>query len=71
MGQPIRKISKRFRTYSLITVLGLVGFAPVASADVAPNALFEDHAVLQQGISIPVWVTADAGDAIPRSHSIA
>jgi sialate O-acetylesterase len=33
-------------------------------AKVVPNALFTDHAVLQQGVAIPVWGTADPGEAI-------
>ena len=31
-------------------------------ADVKPAALFSDHMVLQQGISVPVWGWADAGE---------
>lgn len=33
-------------------------------AVVTPNGLFTDHAVLQQGVEIPVWGTADDGEAI-------
>src|SRR5438105_1169263 len=33
-------------------------------ADVTPNPLFADHAVLQQGRKIPVWGTADPGERV-------
>ncbi len=44
--------------------LGLaLSVAPVW-ADVAPASLFCDHAVLQHGRPIPVWGTADEGEAV-------
>ncbi len=48
-------------------VAGLVASAcwtGAAAAAVAPNPLFADHAVLQQGTEIPVWGTADPGEAV-------
>lgn len=39
-------------------------FLESAYADVRPNSLFSDHAVLQQGIDIPVWGTADDGENV-------
>lgn len=33
-------------------------------AKVVPNSLFSDHAIFQQGISVPVWGTADKGEQI-------
>ena len=36
----------------------------VARADVRLAALFSDHAVLQQGVPVPVWGWADAGEAV-------
>jgi sialate O-acetylesterase len=33
-------------------------------ADVAPAPLFRDHAVLQQGLPLPVWGTADNGEEV-------
>jgi sialate O-acetylesterase len=33
-------------------------------AEVAPNPLFSEHAVLQQGAPVPVWGTADPGEAV-------
>jgi sialate O-acetylesterase len=38
--------------------------ASAAHAAVTPNPLFADHAVLQQGTKVPVWGTADPGEAV-------
>lgn len=35
-----------------------------AQAAIKPNPLFGDHAVLQQGAKVPVWGTADPGEAL-------
>jgi len=35
-----------------------------AQAAVIPNPLFADHAVLQQGGPVPIWGTADPGEAV-------
>ena len=39
-------------------------FAVAVSAEVKPSALFSDHMVLQRGMSVPVWGTADPGEAV-------
>ena len=45
--------------------LALAGAAPSGvRADVVPASLFQDHAVLQQGRSIPVWGTAEDNERI-------
>jgi sialate O-acetylesterase len=36
-------------------------------AKVVPNSLFGNHAVLQQGVTVPVWGTADMDDHIQYS----
>jgi sialate O-acetylesterase len=36
----------------------------VARANVIPNPLFSDNAVLQQGIPVPVWGTANPGEKV-------
>jgi len=38
--------------------------ATVALADVKPNQLFSDHAVLQSGMLVPVWGTADPDERV-------
>jgi sialate O-acetylesterase len=42
----------------------LMARIPTAHAAVTPNPLFADHAVLQQGAPVPVWGTADPGEAV-------
>ena len=37
---------------------------PAARAEVTPNPLFADHAVLQQGMAVPVWGTAEPGEVV-------
>jgi sialate O-acetylesterase len=47
-------------------ILGLAAglSARAAAADVAPHALFTDHAVLQQGRTLPIWGTAANGEQV-------
>ena len=47
-------------------VVGIVGVALVcgARAEVKPHPLFTDGAVLQRGVSLPVWGTAKAGEKV-------
>ena len=49
-----------------ILVAGIVGVALVcgARAEVKPHPLFTDGAVLQRGVSLPVWGTAKAGEKV-------
>ena len=49
---------------SVIIVLAVVLIAGSAFAAVTPNPLFSDNAVLQRGIRLPVWGTADAGEKV-------
>jgi sialate O-acetylesterase len=54
----------------LSSFLGLVGLASVtgpvgaAHAAVLPHPLFVDHAVLQQGMPVPVWGTAEPREVV-------
>ena len=41
--------------------------ATAATAEVKPHGMFNDHAVLQRGINIPVWGTAANGEKITVS----
>jgi sialate O-acetylesterase len=46
-------------------VLPVIAFVSnPAVADVVPNALFSDGAVLQRGQVVPVWGTADDGEKV-------
>ena len=47
-----------------LSVLGVAGTTTTAAAAVTPNPLFADHAVLQQGTKVPIWGTADPGEAV-------
>ncbi|HET6455848.1 MAG TPA: sialate O-acetylesterase [Armatimonadota bacterium] len=49
---------------SVIIVLAAVLIAGSAFAAVTPDPLFSDNAVLQQGMRLPVWGTADAGEKV-------
>jgi sialate O-acetylesterase len=42
-------------------------FSLLLRADVKPAAIFGDHMVLQQGISVPVWGWADPGEQVTVS----
>jgi sialate O-acetylesterase len=59
---------KRSLVVSLRTTLCaaalLAFFAAAARADVTPSTLFSDHMVLQSGMSVPVWGTADPGEKV-------
>ncbi len=48
----------RYLGLAVVTCLGS------ARAEVVPAPLFRDHAVLQQGMPIPVWGTADDGEQV-------
>ncbi len=47
-----------------LAALTLLGGASMAHAAVTPNPLFAHHAVLQQRMPVPVWGTADPGEAV-------
>lgn len=50
---------------SLFAVIaGTLGLSGPARATVVPNPLFADHAVLQQGTKVPIWGTANPGEAV-------
>jgi len=52
------------RTLSLIIAVTILALAEQASADVKPASLFQDNMVLQQGMKVPVWGTASAGEKV-------
>ena len=49
---------------SALPLVCAAAFAPVLRAEVKPNKLFVDHMVLQQQMDVPVWGTAQAGEAV-------
>jgi sialate O-acetylesterase len=51
------------RIWAICTFAILV-LSTLGRADVTPNALFSDHAVLESGMPVPVWGTATPGEKI-------
>ncbi|NLW50217.1 MAG: sialate O-acetylesterase [Candidatus Brocadiaceae bacterium] len=59
---------RRFAPVLLVSlVLNFLFIAPGVSADVQPHTLFGDNMVLQQRADVPVWGTADPGEAVTVS----
>jgi sialate O-acetylesterase len=52
-----------FAPWLAVVLAGAASFS-TAHAAVVPNPLFADHAVLQQATAVPVWGTADPGEAV-------
>ena len=55
-------MSSRFANLAVVTLL--LAWGGAADGDVTVTSLFSDHAVLQRGVAIPVWGTADPGEEI-------
>jgi sialate O-acetylesterase len=49
---------------AVFAVAVLASFSSAALADVKPSTLFSDHMVLQSGMPVPVWGTADPGEKV-------
>ena len=47
-----------------LIILALVGLSAASFAAVKPCGLISDNAVLQQGIKLPIWGTADSGERV-------
>ena len=54
--------NRAFVAISIAAVLA--GLSPVARAEVKPNSLFSDGAVLQRGVAAPVWGTGKDGEKV-------
>ena len=50
--------------FAPLAVPVLAGLSVPAMADVKPNPLFSEGAVLQRGKPVPVWGTADDGETV-------
>jgi sialate O-acetylesterase len=50
--------------FALLPAAALIATTPSASANVTPNPLFNHHAVLQQGLRVPVWGDAEPGERV-------
>jgi len=49
--------------WGLVSIAACI-YAPSAWCAVKPHAIFSDAMVLQQGMSVPVWGTADEGEDV-------
>ncbi len=67
MDRLIRRIGRRLPPSRILAYLLLACLPSGVLAKVVPNALFTDHAVLQQGVAIPVWGNANPGEAVTVS----
>jgi sialate O-acetylesterase len=47
-----------------LAMLLTLGTASRLMAAVTPHALFSEHAVLQQGVKVPVWGTTDQAEDV-------
>jgi sialate O-acetylesterase len=63
----MNKPSRVMLTTALTGILFTLPNLTVLRADVKPAALFGDHMVLQQGMSVPVWGWADPGEQVTVS----
>ena len=55
---------KRAFSAEILAFSTLLAFPCLAAADVKPHVLFTDGAVLQRGMPVPVWGTADDGEKV-------
>jgi sialate O-acetylesterase len=64
------KIMNGFAKLILVVALSLCAWRPATLlADVKPASIFNDHMVLQQGMSVPVWGWADPGEQVSVSFA--
>ncbi len=54
----------RHRWFLFVLTIVVVGVTPALSLAVQPHPLFSDNMVLQQGMKVPVWGTADDGEKV-------
>jgi sialate O-acetylesterase len=68
-SKPINHLLLKNKTMNKILAISLLLSLSVSTAiaDVQPNGLFNNHAVLQRGIKIPVWGTASEGEKVTVS----
>ncbi len=59
----MRHFARRFAPLTLLTIW-LASVDRQANAAVKPHPLFSDNCVLQQGMKVPVWGTADDGEKV-------
>ena len=55
---------KKYSLYNGLTLLFLVVYLAKGFAIVKPNSLFSNNMVLQRGVSVPIWGTANEGEKV-------
>ena len=60
----MKKIFEGYYSFFCISCVLLQLISSSAKADVRMPAIFGDHMVLQQGISLPIWGEADPGEQV-------
>jgi sialate O-acetylesterase len=57
-------INRTFLAIAIAIAAWAAGSSSAVRAEVKPNSLFSDGAVLQQGVAVPVWGTAKDGERV-------
>ena len=55
---------RRCLAVAAVVCVAWLGFVPNVNGDVRLHGLFTDHMVLQRGTPVPIWGTADEGEAV-------
>ena len=65
-GSPDRSFGSKKSTSSHFApiLFACALFSVSAAAEVKPSAIFSDHMVMQRDMPVPVWGTADPGEAV-------
>jgi len=59
-----KEVSVKKSASGILIIMALALIVSSAFAAVTPSGLISDNAVLQQGIKLPIWGTADAGEKV-------
>ena len=62
-------ISPPMRSFILATALSIIGSLAASAAELTIGAPFTDYAVLQHGMPVPIWGTANAGESVTVSFA--
>jgi sialate O-acetylesterase len=57
------------RSFILATALSIIGSLAASAAELTIGAPFTDYAVLQHGMPVPIWGTANAGESVTVSFA--
>lgn len=57
------------RSFILASALSIAGSFAASAAELTVGAPFTDHAILQHGMPVPIWGTANAGESVTVSFA--